>query len=316
MKVLITEKLAQEGIDHLEEAGHEVDVKLGLSPEELIATIPGYHALIVRSATKVTADVIAAGSDLKIIGRAGAGVDNVDKDAATAQGVIVCNAPTANSISAAEQALALMLCVARNTAKADASMQEGRWDRSRFSGHELYEKTLAIVGLGRIGALVGERAAAFGMKLVGFDPYCTAERAQQMGIELYTDLDELCKVADFITVHMPKTPETMGMFGAKQFAEMKPSVYLINDARGGIYDTDALVEALKAGEVGGAAIDVYESEPCTDSPLRGFDNVVLTPHLGASTAEAQKRAGVQIAEFIALGLAGLDVPTAVNRIGK
>lgn len=314
MKVLITEKLAQEGIDYLKDAGYEVDIKLGLSPEELIATIPDYEALIVRSATKVTPEVIAAGTKLKVVGRAGAGTDNVDKPSATEHGVIVCNAPTSNSVSAAEQAMALMLCVARNTAKADASMQEGRWDRSQFSGHELFEKTLAIVGLGHIGALVAKRAAAFDMKLIGYDPFCTPERAAEMGVELYTDIDELCKAADFITVHMPKTPQTIGMFSTKQFNEMKPSVYLINDARGGIYDTDALVEALKAGKVAGAAIDVYESEPCTDSPLRGMKNVVLTPHLGASTAEAQKRAGTQIVEFVAMGLAGKDVPTMVNKV--
>jgi len=316
MKVLITEKLAPEGVEVLQRAGHEVDVRLGLSPEELIAAIPAYQALIVRSATKVTAEVIAAATELRVIGRAGAGVDNVDRDAATEHGVIVCNAPTSNSISAAEQAMALMLCVARNTAKADASMQAGRWDRALFSGHELYGKTLAIVGLGHIGTLVAERAAAFGMDLIGYDPYCTEERAAGMGVKLYTDLDELCRVADFITVHMPKTPQTIGMFGAAQFELMKPTVYLINDARGGIYDTEALAAALAAGKVGGAAIDVYESEPCTDSPLRGMDNVVLTPHLGASTAEAQKRAGVQIAEFVAMGLAGEDVPTAVNRIAR
>lgn len=313
MKVLVSDKLAKEGVKVLEDAGHEVDVNTGLSPEELIAIIPAYDALVVRSATQVTADVIAAADNLKVIGRAGAGTDNIDKAAATEKGVIVCNAPDSNSISAAEQAMALMLCVARRTAKADASMQAGEWNKSAFSGNELYGKTLAVVGLGRIGRLVAARARAFEMRVIGYDPYLPAEAAEEMGVELINDIDEICKQADFITVHMPKTPETIGMFSTRQFDEMKDTVYLINDARGGIYDTDALVEALKAGKIGGAAIDVFESEPCTDSPLRGFDNVVLTPHLGASTKEAQIRAATQIAEYVNLALAGEPVATQVNK---
>ena len=313
MKVLASEKLASEGVKYLEGQGHTVDVKAGMTPEELLAAIPAYDALIVRSATQVTDEVLTAGKNLKIVGRAGIGTDNIDKAAAKAHGIIVCNAPTSNSVSAAEQAFALMLCVSRNTAKADASMQAGKWEKSKFTGHELYEKTLAIVGLGHIGSLIAKRAQAFEMKVIGYDPYLTADAAAKMGVELVTDLDELCKAADYITVHMPKTPETIGMFGAKQFDEMKPTVFLINDARGGIYDTAALVDALKAGKIGGAAIDVFESEPCTDSPLVGFPNVVLTPHLGASTSEAQTRAGVQISEFVAMGLAGKPVPTQVNK---
>lgn len=313
MKVLASEKLAPEGVKYLEDQGYTVDVKLGLSPEELIATIPDYDGLIVRSATKVTKEVIEAAKNLKVIGRAGAGTDNIDKAAASEHGIIVCNAPDSNSVSAGEQAMALMLSLARNTAKADASMQAGKWEKSKFGGHELYGKNMAVVGLGRIGSVVVRCSKGFEMNVIGYDPFCSPERAAELGVELYSDLDKLCQDADFISVHMPKTPETIGMFGAKQFAEMKPTVYLINDARGGIYETDALVAALKDGKIGGAAIDVYESEPCTDSPLMGFDNVILTPHLGASTSEAQKRAGVQIAEYVADGLAGKPVATQVNK---
>jgi len=312
MKILVSEKLAEKGIELLQASGHEVDVKLDLTPEELIAIIPDYEALIVRSATQANREVIEAGIKLKIIGRAGVGVDNVDVDAATERGVIVCNAPTSNVISAAEQTMALMLASARRTPQANASMKEGRWDRSKFTGNELYQKTLAIFGLGRIGGLIAERAKAFGMELIGFDPYCSPERAAHLGVTLYEDLDEILPLADFITVHLPKTKETIGMFGAEQFKKMKNTVYLVNTARGGIYDMEALAEALKSGEVAGAAIDVYPKEPCIESPLHVIDNCILTPHLGASTKEAQLRAGVQTAEFVLLGLAGKMVPTAVN----
>lgn len=311
-KVLIAEKLAEAGIEMLRERGYEVDVKLGMTPEELVATIPDYDALIVRSATQANREVIEAGKKLKIIGRAGVGVDNVDVEAATEHGVIVCNAPTSNVISAAEQTLTLMLACARNTPQANASMKQGKWERSNFTGVELYEKTLAIFGLGRIGGLVAERAKSFGMNLVGYDPYCSPERAEELGVTLYDEVDEIVPLADFITVHLPKTKDTIGMFGPEQYAKMKDGVILVNTARGGIYNVDSLADFVAAGKIGAAGIDVYEKEPCTESPLHEFDNVILTPHLGASTKEAQERAGTQIAEYVAAGLAGSIVPTAVN----
>ena len=213
MKVLVTDKLADAGIEVLREKGFQVDMLLDLTPEQLIETIPGYDALIVRSGTQVTREVIEAGANLKIIGRAGVGVDNVDVAAATDRGVIVCNAPTSNIVSAAEQTMCLLLACARNTAQANASMHAHKWERGKFMGVELFEKTLAIFGLGRIGGLVAERARAFGMKLVGYDPYCSPERAEQLGVTLYDDIDEILPIADFITVHLPKTKETIGMFG-------------------------------------------------------------------------------------------------------
>jgi D-3-phosphoglycerate dehydrogenase len=311
VRVLVAESIAASGIALLKEQ-FDVDVKTDLSPEQLVAEIPVYDALIVRSATRATRDVIEAGVNLKIIGRAGVGVDNVDVTAATERGVIVCNAPTSNVVSAAEQTMALMLALARKTPQASASMKQCKWERSKFTGAELYEKTLAIFGLGRIGSLVAERARSFGMRLIGFDPYTTPERAQAMGVELFENVDDILPQADFITVHLPKTKETIGMFGTEQFAKMKDGVRVINTARGGIYQLDALADALRSGKVAGAAIDVYEVEPCTDSPLLEFDNAILTPHLGASTAEAQDRAGEQIAQFVADGLLGKMVPTAVN----
>ena len=311
-KVLVAERLADAGLAVLRDKGYEVDVKLKMPPEELIATIPAYDALIVRSATKVTREVIEAGKNLRIIGRAGVGVDNVDVEAATERGVIVCNAPTSNIVSAAEHTMALMLACARNVAQANASMHESLWERTKFTGVELYEKTLAIFGLGRIGGLVAERARAFGMRLVGYDPYCSPERAEQLGVTLYDDVDAIVPLADFITVHLPKTKQTIGMFGPDQYARMKDGVILVNAARGGIYNVDSLSDFLAAGQIGAVGLDVWENEPCTESPLHEFPNAILTPHLGASTKEAQLRAGVQTAEYVAAGLAGSIVPTAVN----
>lgn len=311
-KVLVTEKLADAGLAVLRDKGYEVDVKLELAPEELVATIPGYDALIVRSATKVDRAVIEAAENLRIIGRAGVGVDNVDVEAATERGIIVCNAPTSNIVSAAEHTMGLMLACARKVPQANASMHAGKWERSLFTGVELYEKTLAIFGLGRIGGLVAERARAFGMKLIGYDPYCSPERAEQLGVTLYDDVDAIVPLADFITVHLPKTKETIGMFGPDQYARMKDGVVLVNAARGGIYNVDSLADFLAAGKIGAVGLDVYESEPCLTSPLHEFDNAVLTPHLGASTKEAQLRAGVQTAEYVAAGLEGSIVPTALN----
>lgn len=312
MKVLVAEKIAPAGVDLLRERGFEADVLLNLTPEELIETIPAYDGLIVRSATRATREVIEAGANLKVIGRAGVGVDNVDVSAATEKGIIVCNAPTSNVVSAAEHTVALMLAMARRIPQACDSMKACKWERAKFSGSELFEKTLAICGLGRIGGLVAERAKAFDMKLIGYDPYCSPERAASLGVTLYPSIEDILPLADFITVHLPKTKETIGMFGAEQFAAMKDGVYLVNTARGGIFDLDALKDALDAGKVAGAALDVFEVEPCTDSPLIDYEQVVLTPHLGAQTKEAQARAGVQIAEYVALGLEGRMVPTAVN----
>ncbi|NTW28657.1 MAG: phosphoglycerate dehydrogenase [Coriobacteriia bacterium] len=311
MRVLVAEKIADGGIELLR-SKFDVDVITDLTPEGLVRVIPSYDALIVRSATRATREVIEAGKNLKIVGRAGVGVDNVDVDAATERGVIVCNAPTSNVISAAEQTMALLMAVARKTPQANASMHAGKWERSKFTGAELYEKTLAIFGLGRIGSLVAERARAFGMNIIGYDPYTSEERAAKMGVKLYKTIDEILPLADFITVHLPKTKETIGMFGPERFAVMKKGVRLINTARGGIYQTEALADAVRSGHVAGAGIDVFEVEPCTDSPLMELENVILTPHLGASTREAQDRAGLQIAEYVALGLEGRMVPTAVN----
>ncbi|MBQ6585323.1 MAG: phosphoglycerate dehydrogenase [Coriobacteriales bacterium] len=312
MRILVAEKIAVEGLNLLEDSGYDVDVRLNLSPQELIDIIPSYEALIVRSATQVTRDVITAGADLKIIGRAGVGIDNIDIDAATEHGVIVCNAPTSNIIATAEYTMGLMQAIARRIPQANTSMKGGKWERSRFVGSELYGKTLAIFGLGRIGGLVAERAAAFGMKLVGYDPYCSPERAAHLGVTLYDTLWDILPVADFISIHLPKSPETMGMFGAEQFAIMKDGVYIINTARGGIIDLESLADFIAAGKIGGAAIDVFDKEPCFESPLHEFDNVIVTPHLAASTREAQNRAGLQIAEYVSLGLEGRMVPTAVN----
>ena len=240
------------------------------------------------------------------------GVDNVDVEAATEHGVIVCNAPTSNIVSAAEHTMALMLACARRIPQANSSMHAGKWERSELTGVELYEKTLAIFGLGRVGGLVAERARAFGMKLVGYDPYCSPERAEQLGVELRDTVDEILPVADFITVHLPKTDETAGMFGPARYAAMKDGVILLNVARGGIYNVESLADFLAAGKIGAVGFDVFETEPCLTSPLHEFDNAILTPHLGASTYEAQRRAGTQIAEYVAAGLEGSVVPTAVN----
>jgi len=311
MRVLVAEKIAESGIELLKRE-FEVDIITGLSPEELVAKIPAYDALIVRSATKATRAVLEAGVNLKIVGRAGVGVDNVDVAAATERGIVVCNAPTSNVVSAAEHTIALLLAQARNIPQANASMHACKWERSKFTGTEVLDKTLGLVGLGRIGTLVAERAKGLGMKVVAYDPYITEERAAQLGIGYAATLDDLLGQADFITVHLPKTKETIGMFGEQQFATMKDGVRLVNTARGGIYQEAALIKALESGKVASAGIDVYEVEPCTESPLFAFEQVIVTPHLGASTEEAQDRAGEQIAEYVAAGLRGEMVPTAVN----
>jgi D-3-phosphoglycerate dehydrogenase len=311
VRVLVTEKIADPGLDRLRDAGHEVDIQLDLTPEQLLEAIVGAHALIIRSATKVTAEVLAAGMDLVVVGRAGIGLDNVDTAAATERGVMVVNAPQSNTLSAAEHTMALLLASARNVPQAHAALVQGRWERSKWEGVELSDKTLGIIGLGRIGKLVAQRAMAFGMRLVAYDPFVSEDRARQINVTLVS-LDELVEQSDFITLHLAKTPETIGLIGKDMLAKAKPSLRLVNVARGGIVDEAALAEAVSSGQIAGAALDVFDAEPTTESPLFGLDGVVVTPHLGASTVEAQDKAGDTIAEMVMLALAGDFVPFAVN----
>ena len=310
-RVLVTEEIAEPGLQLLRAGGHEVHVSLGLSSAELLEAIPGAAALIIRSATNVTAEVLAAGRDLVVVGRAGIGLDNVDVDAATKQGVLVVNAPQSNVLSAAEHTMALLLAQARNIPQAHSALVAGRWERSRWEGVELHGKVLGVVGLGRVGALVAQRAAAFGMRLIAYDPYVSPERARHMGVEMMS-LQEVVSAADFLTIHLPKTPETSGLIGVDVLSRAKPGLRIINTARGGIVDEKALAAAVADGTVAGAGLDVFEHEPVTASPLFELDSVVVTPHLGASTREAQDKAGMTIAEQVQLALAGDFVPFAVN----
>ncbi|MGP8163416.1 MAG: phosphoglycerate dehydrogenase [Acidimicrobiales bacterium] len=310
-RILVTEELSPRGLDAMAAAGHDVDVRLGLSHEALVAAIAGAHALVIRSTTRVDAVLLAAGRDLVVVGRAGVGLDNVDVAEATRRGVMVVNAPESNIVSAAELTIALLLAQARNIPQAHASLVAGRWERSKWEGVELHGKTLGVVGLGRIGALVAQRALGFGMHLVAHDPFVAPERARRMGIEL-TSLEDLVARSDFITIHLPKTPDTVGLIGRDLLARAKPGVRIVNAARGGIVDEEALADAIREGRVGGAAIDVFAVEPTTASPLFDLPTVVVTPHLGASTNEAQDKAGEQIAEQVVLALAGDFVPFAVN----
>lgn len=310
-RILVTEKLADRGLDLLREAGHEVDIQLGLSPEELKAAIKGAQALIIRSATDVTAEILEASDELRVVGRAGVGLDNVDTDTATAKGVIVANAPTSNSVSAAEHTMAMLLSVARNVPQAHGALVEGRWERSAWGGVELLDKTLGIVGLGNIGGLVAQRARAFGMRLVGHDPFVSPERAGELGVEMMS-LDEVVAESDFLTLHLARTPETVGLINAERLALAKPTLRVINVARGGIIDEADLANAIESGVIAGAALDVFASEPTTESPLFALPQVVVTPHLGASTSEAQDRAGLTIADQVRLALADDFVPFAVN----
>lgn len=308
--VLIADKLAASTVDAL---GDQVEVRWVDGPDrpKLLAAVAEADALLVRSATTVDAEVLAAAPKLKIVARAGVGLDNVDVDAATARGVLVVNAPTSNIHSAAEHALALLLAAARDIPAADASLREHTWKRSSFSGTEIFGKTVGVVGLGRIGQLVAQRLAAFGAHIVAYDPYVSAARAAQLGIELLS-LDELLGRADFISVHLPKTPETAGLIGKDALAKTKPGVIIVNAARGGLIDESALAEAVRSGHVRAAGIDVFAKEPTTESPLFDLPQVVVTPHLGASTAEAQDRAGTDVAASVKLALAGEFVPDAVN----
>lgn len=308
--VLIADKLAPSTVEAL---GDGVEVRWVDGPDRpaLLAAVPEADALLVRSATTVDAEVLAAGTKLKIVARAGVGLDNVDVKAATARGVLVVNAPTSNIHSAAEHAVTLLLAAARQIPAADASLKAHTWKRSSFNGTEIFGKTVGVVGLGRIGQLFAQRLAAFGTHIVAYDPYVSAARAAQLGIELLT-LDELLGRSDFISVHLPKTPETAGLIGKEALAKTKPGVIIVNAARGGLIDEAALADAIRSGHVRGAGLDVFSTEPCADSPLFELDQVVVTPHLGASTSEAQDRAGTDVAASVQLALAGEFVPDAVN----
>jgi D-3-phosphoglycerate dehydrogenase / 2-oxoglutarate reductase len=311
-KVLVRENIGDSGVSLLREH-FDVDTGFDWTEEELAERIGEYDGIVIRSATKMTSELIARGSRLRVIGRAGVGVDNVDVGAATKRGIVVANAPQSNVVTAAEHTMALLLALARNIPQAHMSLTSGKWERSKYSGVELYEKTLGIVGFGRIGQLVAHRARGFGMRVLAFDPFVSAERYRELGVEKAKDIDELYAQADFVTVHLPKTPETEGWLNAEAFARMRDGVRILNVARGGLIDDAALKDALDSGKVGGAALDVFPSEPITDYPLfHGYPNVVVTPHLGASTAEATDRAGFQSAEQVVAALTGGVVSTAVN----
>jgi D-3-phosphoglycerate dehydrogenase / 2-oxoglutarate reductase len=309
--VLIAEELSPATLEAL---GPDFEVRNcdGADRGQLLAALAaGVDAVLIRSATKMDAEAIAAAKGLKVIARAGVGLDNVDIPAATAAGVMVVNAPTSNIVSAAELAISLLLASARFISPAHAALRNGKWARSKYTGAELFEKTLGIVGFGRIGQLVASRMQAFGMDVVAYDPYLQPARAAQLGVRL-VELDELLKISDFITIHLPKTKETANLIGVEALKKVKPSVRIINAARGGVLDEAALYDALKEGRVAGAGLDVYVTEPCTDSPLFTLDNVVATPHLGASTDEAQERAGIAVAVSVRKALSGELVPDAVN----
>jgi D-3-phosphoglycerate dehydrogenase len=311
--VLMAEKLAP---STLEVFGDEVEVRTvdGTDRQALLAAVVDADALLVRSATQVDAEVFAAAKKLTVVGRAGVGLDNVDVPAATAAGVMVVNAPTSNIVSAAEHAVALLLATARHIPVADASLRAGRWERSKLSGVEIQGKTVGVIGLGKIGQLFAQRIAAFDTHVIAYDPYLPQSRASQLGIELVS-LDELLARADMMTIHLPKTPETQGLIGKEALAKTKPGAIIVNAARGGLVDEDALAEAVRSGHVAGAGIDVYVTEPTTSSPLFELPQVTVTPHLGASTAEAQDRAGTDVAHSVLRGLRGDFVPDAVNVSG-
>ena len=308
--VLIAEELSPATIEAL---GPDFEVRHcdGADRADLLASITDVDAILVRSATKVDAEALAAAKNLKVVARAGVGLDNVDVAAATQQGVMVVNAPTSNIVSAAELAVGLLLASARNISPAHQALRGGEWKRSKYSGVEVADKTVGVVGLGRIGLLVAQRLSAFGVKLIAYDPYVRPTRAAQLGVRM-VDLDTLLAESDFITVHLPKTKETLGLIGDEALHKVKPTVHIVNAARGGIVDEAALYQALVDGRVAGAGLDVYATEPCTDSPLFTLDNVVATPHLGASTDEAQEKAGVAVAKSVRQALAGELVPDAVN----
>lgn len=311
MKILVSDPVSQQGVELLQQQ-YEVDVKTGLAPEELIRIIPEYHALVVRSETKVTKAVLDVATNLKVIGRAGVGVDNIDVVEATKKGVVVLNAPDGNTVAATEHTMAMMMSLARNIPQAHASLKAGQWLRSKMMGVEMRGKTLGILGLGRIGSGVAKRALAMEMNIIAYDPFIRAEQAEEMGIKL-VELEEIFPVADFITLHLPKTAETKNLLNKETFAKMKPGVRIVNCARGGVVNEGDLAEAVEQGIVAGAAIDVFEKEPVDpDHPLLKLDRVIVTPHLGASTAEAQVGVAVDVAKGIIAALQGEPIATAVN----
>jgi len=311
VRVLVSDRIAEDGIEILRE-GAEVDVRTGLSPEELVAAIPDYHGLVVRSDTRVTADVLAAGRNLMVVGRAGVGVDNIDVPAATQRGIVVVYAPEGNTVSAAEHTVALMLALARHVPAAHASLSQGKWERSKFVGVELRGKTLGLFGLGRVGAEVARRARGFEMNILGFDPFVTPERAQTLGVHLATK-EELIAQSDFISLHVPLTADNRNLLGEAEFKLTKPEARIINVARGGLVDEAALIRALDAGRVAGAAFDVFDPEPpAMDSPILFHPKVIVTPHLGASTAEAQERVAVDVAHQVLAVLRNEPATYAVN----
>ena len=311
MRVLVAENIGRSGIDLLEQ-NFDVDVANGWSREELADRIGDYEGILIRSATKLDAELIARATRLRAVGRAGVGVDNVDVPAATKRGIVVANAPQSNVVTAAEHTMALLLALARNVPQAHASLTGGAWDRSKFSGVELYEKTLGILGFGRIGQLVAQRARGFGMRVVAFDPYVASERYRELGVEKAESPDDVYAVADFLTLHLPNTSETQGWLNADVLAKCKDGVHVLNVARGPLVVDEDLKAALDSGKVRGAALDVFREEPVTDHPLFGYPNVIVTPHLGASTAEATDRAGYQAAEQVIAALTGGVVSSAVN----
>jgi D-3-phosphoglycerate dehydrogenase len=310
MKILVADPVAKEGIEALK-AQADVDVKLGLKPDELKKVIGDYEALVVRSETKATADIIQAGKKLQVIARAGVGLDNIDVEAATRQGVVVVNAPTGNTIAAAEHTVAMMLALARHIPQANAKLKSGLWQRSDYMGVELRGKTLGIIGLGNVGSEVARRAQAFNMRLIGYDPFVSSDYARNLAVELVT-LEHLLKESDFITLHLPLTSQTKMLIGAKELSKMKPTVRIINCARGGLIDEEALLKAVEAGKVAGAAVDVFVKEPVTDSVLFQNDKIIVTPHLGASTKEAQASVALEVAEQVIAVLKGQPAKYAVN----
>ncbi len=313
-KVLIADAISQRGVDELcRDGAIETVVKTGLSEKELVDLIPDFSGLVVRSQTKVTADILNAGAKLRVVGRAGVGVDNVDVETATRRGIIVLNAPGGNTISTAEHAFSLLLSAARKIPQADANVRSKNWDKKNFEGVELYNKTLGVIGMGRIGSELSRRAIAFGMRVVAYDPYLSATRARSLQVELVDELDDLLTSADFISLHTPLTAETRHILDAARLQRTKRGVRIINCARGGLIDENALLKALQDGHVAAAALDVFETEPLpADSPLRGALNLVLTPHLGASTAEAQESVGIEIAHSIRAALLEGTIRNAVN----
>ncbi|HAK88264.1 MAG: phosphoglycerate dehydrogenase [Nitrospirae bacterium GWB2_47_37] len=311
MKVLVSDNISSKGVEILRKAGLDVDVKTGLKPEELKSIIGEYHALIVRSATKATADIIDAAKNLKVIGRAGSGLDNVDKAAASKSGIVVMNTPGGNTITTAEHTIAMMFAVARKIPQANASMAEGKWEKKKFMGAELFNKTLGVIGLGNIGGEVAKRAQGLGMTVIAYDPFLSEEKAKQMGIKKM-EVAELIKEADFITVHTPLTAETKNLINTQTIKTMKNGVFIINCARGGIINEKDLFDALESGKVAGAALDVFEKEPPENNPLVGHEHVICTPHLGASTQEAQENVAIAVAEQIVDYLVHGTIRNAVN----